>query len=236
VLALAGLVRANPVTFEFAGTVTEVFDGLGTLEDRVDEGAPFSGAYTFESNTPNTAEPVSEGEAGLYEHDLSPAGVEVRVGGFVFQNRSDGLDFDVIVNDNFCFTRADEYGFVSQANEIVGVPFDPPFYALSIRWLASTIAFEPFSNVDLPTTPPSLELLGGGLFEIHGDCVVCAGPAAFFRVEGTLTSLTVPEPSSGVLGTTALALMGLLVGITQRGSCKSRKTPQPTGPLRSRRM
>jgi hypothetical protein len=46
-----------------------------------------------------------------------------------------------------------------------------------------------FTSVELPLTPPDLSLLGGGTLEIEGECTPCAGPAAFFRISGTMTSL-----------------------------------------------
>lgn len=42
----------------------------------------------------------------------------------------------------------------------------------------------------MPLTPPDLDLLGGGLLTVYGECTRCAAPAAFFRIEATLTSLT----------------------------------------------
>ena len=41
-------------------------------------------------------------------------------------------------------------------------------------------------------TPPNLSLLGGGLLTVYGECTPCLAPAAFFRIEATLTSLTRP--------------------------------------------
>ena len=79
-LASAGSVQAEPITFVFEGTVESVFDGLGVLDDSVAPGARFVGAYTFDSDTANTAPPLDEGEPGLYHHNAPPAGVHVRIG------------------------------------------------------------------------------------------------------------------------------------------------------------
>ena len=50
-LGSAGRAGAEPITFEFAGTVDGVFDGLGALGGLVQVGTPFTGSYTFDSET-----------------------------------------------------------------------------------------------------------------------------------------------------------------------------------------
>ena len=60
VLGTAGLaffptaVTAFPVTWEFTGQLTSVRDLDGSLEGIFSVGMPFSGAYTFESTTPDS--------------------------------------------------------------------------------------------------------------------------------------------------------------------------------------
>ena len=195
-LASAGNVQAEPITFVFEGTVESVFDGLGVLDDSVAPGARFVGAYTFDSDTPNTAPPLDEGEPGLYHHNSPPAGVHVRIGNFTFRSVPSDPDFDIIVNNEVGFAGADEYGFVSRNNEALGLPPAPPVELLQLHWRASTVDELPDVNAldsaELPTTPPDLELLGGGLFTVYGECTPCLGPAAFFRIEGSLTSLELP--------------------------------------------
>lgn len=181
---------AAPVAFGFTGTVTEVFDGLGALKDQVAPRMPFAGAYVFESTTPNTGF-VGEGEAGLYHHDRPLAGVFVAVDGMAFLSNFLHPDFDIIVNNDFGFVGSDDYGFESRNNRWIGLRPDAPVDALNIRWFASTAPLHGtvFDSVKLPLDPPSLRELGGGIFTIYGECSRCAGPAAFFRIEGTLTSL-----------------------------------------------
>ena len=92
---------------------------------------------------------------------------------------------------NIGFSGADEYGFASHNNEAQGL-LPTPELGLDIDWLAQTLFREPFDNVDLPTDPPDLRLLGGGLLTIVGDCLICFGPASFFRIEGSLTAIVEP--------------------------------------------
>jgi hypothetical protein len=51
-----GSARAERITFAFEGTVDSVF---------------------FDTDTPNTCEPVDEGQCGLYRHTSPPAGVRI---------------------------------------------------------------------------------------------------------------------------------------------------------------
>lgn len=185
-------VPAGPVTFRFEGRVESVFDGLGALGGKVAAGDVFRGVFTFDPATPNTAPPIDEGETGLYHHDRPPAGVRLRVDRLIFGTVWATPDFDVIVNNDFGFAGADEFGFVSRVNRAHGLTSTAPVDRLEIDWLASTITEEPLDSADLPLLPPDLDLLGGGLLTVEGECTLCLGPAAFFRIEGTLTSLTRP--------------------------------------------
>ncbi len=183
---------AEPITFVFEGQVETVFDGLGALDGQVQPGTKFTGSYTFDSETPNTAEPIDEGQLGLYEHDQPPAGVRIVVGSFAFESVASDIDFDIHVANDFGFAGTDEYGFISHNNEMHPPPPAPPLGRLDLHWLAQNFEGQPFTSAELPLTPPDLDVLGGGLLTIYGECTVCAGPAAFFRIEGTLTSLELP--------------------------------------------
>ncbi len=210
-LGSAGRAGAEPITFEFAGTVDSVFDGLGALGGSVQVGTPFTGSYTFDSEIPNTAPPVDEGEAGLYHHEAPPSGVQIQIGSFVFRSVPSSPDFDIIVNNNIGFSGADEYGFASHNNEAEGL-LPTPALGLDIDWLAQALFTAPFDSVDLPTVPPDLGLLGGGLLTIVGDCLICAYPGSFFRIEGTLTSLRLASDPVPLLPPRApLALAALLL-------------------------
>ena len=188
---------AAPVAFGFTGTVTEVFDGLGALEDRVTPAMPFVGAYLFDSETRNSAPSGGEGQMGLYHHEKPPAGVFVKVDGMAFASNFFQPDFDITVNNDFGFVGSDDYGFESRNNRWRGLNPEAPVDDSNIRWFTSTAPQQGqvFNSVELPLDPPSLDELGGGLFTIYGQCSQCAGPAAFFRIDGTLTSLfEIPLP------------------------------------------
>ncbi|HXV76496.1 MAG TPA: hypothetical protein VD788_09270 [Candidatus Polarisedimenticolaceae bacterium] len=189
-LLLAGIPAAGePVTFVFKAEVTNVFDGLGALGGRVEPGTIVRGTYTFDSETPNTAEPVDEGELGLYHHDRPPARVRLFAGPFVFRSVPSVPVVDIHVANDFGFAGTDEYGFTSANNQARGLYPSAPVDRIDLAWRAQNFSGQPFTSAALPLTPPDLTILGGGLLTIYGECTLCAGPAAFFRIEGRLTSL-----------------------------------------------
>jgi hypothetical protein len=188
-MAMPLAASAEAITFVFEGTVDSVFDGLGALGDSIQPGTPLTGFYTFDSDTPNTAPPVIEGDLGLYHHEEPPAGVTIVVGPFVFRSVPEDPDFDIHVANDFGIAGTDEYGFVSRHNEGLDLLPSAPIGRLDIDWLAINLEGLPFTSADLPLTPPDLGVLGGGDLTIEGECMICAGPAAFFRIEGTLISL-----------------------------------------------
>ena len=142
-MAHSGDSSAETITFAFTGIVESVFDGLGALGGSVHEGAEFRGRYVFDSETPNTAPPVAEGDAGLYHHDASPAGVVIRLGTFWFRSTPADPDFDVIVNDEVGVVGVDAYGFTSRENEAHGLLPSAPIGLLEVGWLAETTLEDP---------------------------------------------------------------------------------------------
>jgi hypothetical protein len=106
-LAVPLVATADTITFVFEGVVEEVFDGTGALGGEIATGDVFTGFYTFDSDTPNTAEPVDEGELGLYHHEDSPAGVTIVIGPFVFRSIPDHPDFDIHVANDFGLAGAE---------------------------------------------------------------------------------------------------------------------------------
>ena len=183
-------VEATPVPFLFTGSVDTVFDGLGALDESVAPGTVIRGTYTIDTDTPNTALPPDQGEAGFYQHDSPPAGVLMALGNLRFHSHPANPDFTIIINNDVGTDPIDEYGFTSGNNQAEGLLPSAPIGRLDFDWLASTTDTSLFTSAALPITAPDLEVLGGGLLTIEGECVLCLGPAAFFRISATITSLS----------------------------------------------
>ncbi len=124
----------------------------------------------------------------------------VQVGGTLFRAAFHDPDFDIQVRNDFGFAGSDGYGFVSRANRARGV-LSQNFDRLDVGWQADTFDNRLFETVELPLVPPDLRVLGGGLLTVEGECTPCAGPAAFFRIRGTMTALfSLPHPTTFGLG------------------------------------
>jgi hypothetical protein len=182
---------AEPVAFAFRGLVRNVFDGRGAVDDAVVAGTPLYGYYVFDSDTKNSSDFHGEGSEGLYHHGAPPAGVWLRVGRNWFGSDRLHPDFDILVHNDFGFVGSDDYGFESRRN-FARYPSPPGFIdRLDIRWFATTAprAGTVFDDVSLPLVPPDLRAFADNRLTIYGECTLCAAPAAFFNIEGTLTSL-----------------------------------------------
>jgi hypothetical protein len=190
-LASSPAARAEPVVFAFQGRVQFVFDGRGAVDDAVTVGSRLAGYYVFESTTPNSSDFKGEGQEGIYHHGAPPAGVWLRVGQNWFGSHRLAPDFDIVVHNDFGFVGSDDYGFISRRN-VARYPSPPGLIdRLDIHWLATTApeVGTVFDSVALPLWPPDLRAFNSNTLTIYGECTPCAAPAAFFRIEATLTSL-----------------------------------------------
>ena len=69
------------ITIEIEAVVDTVLDEANYLEGKISPGDTITGSYTYESTTSDSS-PSEYG--GVYEHDNSPAGISLHVGGFDF--------------------------------------------------------------------------------------------------------------------------------------------------------
>ncbi len=190
-------VIANPITFMFTGTITQVaaLDPSSPFPDPVDFGTPFSGTYTFDSTATNgiSGDPSS----GAYD---SPAGtITLNLGGLTFSFT--GLSIVTFDTSSFDF-----YGALHSENP---TPDNPTGILLSISLQDPTGAA--LASNALPLVPPSLaafDVTNSFFFTdtIDGNQV---------EVGGALDSLTavttVPEPAP-----LALVLLGAAMFALQR--------------------
>lgn len=190
-------VRGDVYTFAFTGRITSLQDGLGAFGPDGGSLTTFSGTYTFDSD--KAAEPEQYAGESLYIFREEPAGMTVTVGNMVFRSKSTRPDFRLWVRDEYGFSGADEYGFNDYdgvASGAIGIE-----HAVSvgeIYWNAGTYENELFgSDRALPETPPSVALLGGGVFILNAICEYCTHEDPNIRIRGYLTSLTLESTPTG---------------------------------------
>ncbi len=197
VFVQASLVRAEVYTFAFTGRITSLQDGLRALGPDGNSLTTFSGTYTFESD--QAAEPEQNSGESLYIFRQEPAGMTVNVGNMVFRSRAERPEFFLWVRDEYGFSGADEYGF----NDFDGVGtgaigIEQKISIGEIFWNAGTYENELFgSDRSLPEAPPSVALLGGGVFLLNAICEYCTHEDPNIRIVGYLTSLTLASTPTG---------------------------------------
>jgi len=191
---------AGSVTFNFIGVVTGVADGsLGghDLTGVFSTGQTLTGHYTFESTTPGT---ISGGVSATYSNALTD--LQFTVGGSY--SGSLGGPGDIFVDDNNF--GADAY-VVEAHNPIAPLVAGAGLYELLLILTDDTESA--LSSLNLPLTPPDLNLFNNTTFElIFGGNTVAPG-----TVQGQITSLTmqvVPIPAAAWMGLSMLAAMGII--------------------------
>jgi hypothetical protein len=191
---------AAPITFEFSGTVTTVFDG-GVLDSSVGVETPFVGFYTFHSDIPLRA---TEPGFATYRDQTPPAQFRVDVGNYRFQSDPNSPIVDIAVEDD---RPVDRFAVGSLVNQAIGPsPIELLSDSVVIGWGLSDGSGpeSPISSLELPSGIPILSAWSSNRLSIRA---LSGGPPEdIFTIEGTVTSI-VPEPSSFPL--LALAILAL---------------------------
>jgi hypothetical protein len=189
--AFAFSASAAPITFQFAGTVTQVpIDDFSTGIAFQDS---FQGSFTFDPDAANT---ISSSTGGSYLSLGQSFGITVDIDSFTF-SRFGMLAVGVQTGTPDFYTVL--------AETFIGQPGDNLTFDMILEDLTGTAIT---SNLQ-PSTPPDLSLFSQRDF--HLDDVDLSGNE--LQVDGHLTSLTlaaVPEPSLGwlVAGAVVLLLSG----------------------------
>lgn len=175
---------AAPITFAFSGVIYEVSPTLVGIP--ISLGDPVSGAYTFESTTPDGD---ASGTAGSYDAIIS---FTVTAGGYT---TTLGPPSEITVNDAGII---DLYAVTGDPTASMGFDFD--FLTLLAYDNAPLVG-----GVDgdaLPLVPPDPADFDAVDFQLHlgGEILV----------RGDITSMSlVPEPGATLLVAGSLALLGV---------------------------
>jgi|LNFM01.2.fsa_nt_gb hypothetical protein len=202
---------AAPVTFQFAGHLTEV-DPTITTATGFTVGHTFTGSYIFESTAPELPSQIPNPRIGAYEYSVT--NVTARIGTqIVVMPQQPGFSTIVVLDNayqsSFGNDFVDQYGMSARVNAAVATPW----HVESLSVILNEGSSFTFDNDSLPTHPPSLGSFGTrqAFFNFFtGTTTISA--------YGQLTSLTaVPVPAAILLfGTGLTALIGLGTGSRRR--------------------
>jgi hypothetical protein len=160
-LALAHPGHAAEVTFEFAGTIgvnLDAFNVLGGLTGPI----PFTGSYTFDSDTPDSN---PDPDNGTYDSTAIGSGLEVAFDAFSIATNPASPLLRTTTSDEPPGNPADIYSVRSFSIEgTAGFPAGWVFQVLIDLAAGSPSAL--LTSDDLPTTPPDLALAPSSNFYI----------------------------------------------------------------------
>ena len=140
--------RAEIVTIQLTVEITWINDYDDLLEGKVNIGDIITGSYIYDSDTPDTS-PLDT--IGVYRHYNPPYGINLSIGGFVFQTDPDNINFLVsVLND---YTERDTYLLRSHNN----LPLSNGVEVDLMSWQLDDYACAALSSDVLPITPPVLE-------------------------------------------------------------------------------
>jgi hypothetical protein len=197
-LCSSNSVLAQWITIGITAQVNSVADG-GGLEGKIHTGDTITGTYTYDSTVLDVqSSPIW----GHYDNRVSPAGIRLECGGFVFKTNPNNVYFSLEVENGTAGVNnwLDGYSLQSTTNSSLsnGSPLN------IITWILTYSSQDVLSSDALPITAPNLSS------GIHDNSLcIDSMRGSNFRIYATVTSATlVPEPATVCL----LAVGGVLLG------------------------
>jgi hypothetical protein len=194
--ALSGPVLADPITFNFGGTVTQTsFDPYDPLAGAVVAGSPFYSYLNFDTNAVDTApSPI----LGSYTLSGFPFGFASVVGSVLFPVMS---TVNISIADGVG-GAPDQYSVFASEGTVGGLD---EFFSISIL-LQDESGFA-FSSDALPSTVPDLNHFSIRTFDLAGQYTDLNGTFIQYEIQGNL--LPVSEPGAAELA--CVALLGCML-------------------------
>ena len=173
------------ITIEIEAVVDYVGDSGNYLNGQINPGDIITGTYTYDSATQDSN--PSSPSIGSYQHDTSPCGIFLSVGGFEFRTDPADVYFLVeIANDHPWFEpdiNKDNYLLRSYSN----LPLSNGTSVEHISWQLNDPTGSALSSDALPTAPPTLDQWEANILRLLGDRT--------FSIDAHVTSV-IPEPAT----------------------------------------
>jgi len=206
-LTIAGFSQADPVTFQFTGTVTYLLDDYvpvvnsALINDSVSVGTPFTGSYTFESTTLD-----SNSDPAIANYQDNLISWTVNVGDYTFNLIPLPYNNGISVLNNWEGTPGS--GYFQDIYNVIGVPLAESTLieeggVMMIYFAEGSVAFPTvLTDTSLPIVPPDPTLFTDQhTFQVSAYPI---GSSVCFSILGDVDSLTlasqaVPEPATMLL-------------------------------------
>ncbi|UCF50446.1 MAG: hypothetical protein JSU91_02900 [Thermoplasmatales archaeon] len=171
------------IAIKIVAKVTDVYDPYNLLGGAILVGDKISGKYIYDSGTVDTF--GGDPSRGFYEHFSPPYGIELEVGGFVFETNPNDVDFLIaILDDDHYYYNGDLYAVVSYNN----MQLSNGIQIYIIYWFLIDHTYSVLSNDALPTTAPVLSDWGENELGITGYDP--SYPYHQFDIKATVTKAT----------------------------------------------
>jgi len=182
------------IMIQIEGVVDDVQDPHNYVEGLVNIGDLITGAYTYDTDTPNSS---SSPNVGRYEYYAYPCGFSLSVGGLSFMTDPANTNFEIEIGDNASY---DDFYIV---DSLINLPLSNGTSVGRIRFVLGDPSEAAISSIELPTTAPVLSDWQVNYVNIGGG----PGRSGFVFQAHVSSAVVIPEPWTILLlgfGTIAL--------------------------------